>query len=268
MATLVSFHAHPDDEASSTGGTLARAADEGHRVVLVVATNGEHGERGGLIEGGSLIDLRRRETERSAEILGVDRIVWLGYRDSGMSGWEQNLHDGSFSGAPLDEAAERLAEVLRAEHADALTVYDWHGNYGHPDHVKVHAVGHRAAELAATAVVWEATFNRDVLTQAFEDAKAAGAAEQEFDPNRPMDDGNPLGTPQAEISLAVDVRPWLDRKRRALGSHASQVTDVGSFMEMPEEQFALFFGTEYFIRRGAQPGMHRGFLFETSRPAG
>ena len=151
MATLVCLHAHPDDEALSTGGTMARASAEGHRVVLVVATNGEHGEvPEDLRDGETLVDRRRAETEASAAALGIDRVVWLGYTDSGMTGWEQNADPASFLQADVEEAARRVAEVLEEESADVLTTYDWHGNYGHPDHVKVHHVGHRAAELAGT----------------------------------------------------------------------------------------------------------------------
>jgi LmbE family N-acetylglucosaminyl deacetylase len=90
MATLVVFHAHPDDEATTTGGTIARASDEGHRVVLVIATNGDHGEKDGVAEGESLVVHRRKEAEASAAVLGISRIVWLGYRDSGLTGWPQN----------------------------------------------------------------------------------------------------------------------------------------------------------------------------------
>ena len=89
MGTLVAFHAHPDDEALTTGGTSPRASAEGHRVVLVVATNGEFGESpDDLAPGETLVDRRRAETDRSAATLGVHRVVWLGYRDSGMTGWE------------------------------------------------------------------------------------------------------------------------------------------------------------------------------------
>ena len=151
MGTLVCFHAHPDDESITTGGSLARASAEGHRVVLVVATNGDYGEvPDDLADGETLVDRRQPRRAQSAERLGVHRIVWLGYKDSGMTGWEQNDDPASFLQADLDEAAERLAGVLREENADVLTVYDWHGNYGHPDHIKVHTVGHRAAELAGT----------------------------------------------------------------------------------------------------------------------
>ena len=119
---------------------MARAVAEGHRVVLVVATNGDHGEvarRPGRRARRWSIAAGPRPSA-SAAVLGVHRVVWLGYADSGMTGWEQNDHERSFLQAPVDEAAERLAAVLREEHADVLTTYDWHGNYGHPDHIKVH----------------------------------------------------------------------------------------------------------------------------------
>src|SRR5689334_673117 len=142
MGTLVALHAHPDDESLTTGGTLARASAAGHRVVLVVATNGDHGEvPEDLAPGETLVDRRRAETMRSAAALGIHRVEWLGYRDSGMTGWPQNDDPQAFMRAPVDEVAARVAAILREESADAMTTYDWHGNYGHPDHIKVHAVG-------------------------------------------------------------------------------------------------------------------------------
>jgi len=257
MGTLVGLHAHPDDEALMTGGTFARASAEGHRVVLVVATNGDHGETpDDLAPGETLVDRRRAETERSAAALGIHRIVWLGYRDSGMQGWEQNADPASFHQAPLDEAAGRVAEVLRDEHADALIVYDWHGNYGHPDHVKVHVVGYRAAELAGTPAVFEATMNRDLIARWAE----AGEMGEDFDPNKPMDDGNPLGTPEAEITLRVDVSAYTDRKRASIASHRSQAEDTAWVVEAPEERFTAALSTEWFIERDAPPGPRDGFV--------
>ena len=172
MQTIVFFHAHPDDECIVTGGTIARAADEGHRVVLVVATNGDHGDvPEDLAHDETLIDRRRRETEQSASLLGVKHVLWLGYADSGMTGWDQNEHPESFWRADIEDAASRLAKILVAEQADALVVYDWHGVYGHPDHVQVHRVGTRAAEVAGTPRVLEATMNR---TQMIEYAEKLG----------------------------------------------------------------------------------------------
>jgi LmbE family N-acetylglucosaminyl deacetylase len=262
VATLAFVHAHPDDEAITTGGSMARAAAEGHRVVLVVCTNGELGEvPDDLADGETLVDRRRTETERSAGHLGVDRVVWLGYRDSGMTGWEQNRDPESFLQADLDEAADRLAGVLRDERADVVVLYDWHGNYGHPDHIQVHRVGHPAADRAGTPKRFEATMNRDAATRGIEAMIAAGAPEfADFDPAGPADDGNPFGTPEAELHLAVDVSPYVAAKRAAIACHSSQVTDVGMFLAMPEHVFAAAFGTEWYIEPGAQPGLRAGWL--------
>jgi LmbE family N-acetylglucosaminyl deacetylase len=265
MGTLVCFHAHPDDESISTGGSLARASAEGHRVVLVIATDGSHGESpDDLADDELLVDRRRAETAVSAAALGVHRVEWLGYKDSGMTGWEQNSDPESFLQAPVEGAAERLVKILREEHADVLTVYDWHGNYGHPDHIKVHTVGHRAAEIAGVERVFEATMNRDHIVRMMEAAREAGALteENDFDPNAGADDGNPLGMPESEITHAVDVSAFLAAKRESLRAHRSQVTDTGFFLEMPDQAFAAALGTEWFILKGADPGPRPGWLFE------
>jgi LmbE family N-acetylglucosaminyl deacetylase len=264
MGTLVCLHAHPDDECIVTGGTIARAAAEGHRVVLVVATNGDFGETPpDLADGETLVDRRRAEVQRSAQTLGVARLAWLGYKDSGMTGWEQNADPESFLQADTDEAAERLAVILREESADVLLTYDWHGGYGHPDHIKVHHVGHRAAELAATPSVFEATMNRDDIVRSMQAAREVGEGPgEDFDPTGPADDGNPFGTPEAEISLAVDVRQYAHVKRESMKCHASQITDSSFFLQMPEDVFAMAFGTEWYIKQGAPAGMRSGWLFE------
>lgn len=269
MSTLVCFHAHPDDEAIATGGSMARAAAEGHRVVLVVATNGEHGEvPDDLAEGETLADRRRTETDASAEALGVSNVVWLGYTDSGMTGWEQNGDGGSFHQANLAEAAERLAAVLRHESADVLTAYDWHGNYGHPDHIKVHQVAHAAADLMPSVRLFEATMNRDVVVQMIKtamesgmDVDGPGDGDEPFDPEGPADDGNPFGMPESELTMSVDVSGFVGQKRTAISCHRSQVSDQSFFLEVPEEVFAMMFGTEWFIERGAQPPMQPGWFF-------
>jgi LmbE family N-acetylglucosaminyl deacetylase len=163
MATLVSFHAHPDDECIACGGIIRKAAEEGHRVVLVVATRGEQGEvpEGFLNPGEELWQRRVAETHASAEILGAQRVEFLGYTDSGMMGTPANDAPGSFWTAPVDEAAKKLAALLEEERAEVVTCYDEHGGYGHPDHIQVHRVGLRAAELAGTERVFQATINRD-----------------------------------------------------------------------------------------------------------
>src|SRR5260370_29481014 len=165
MDTLVSFHAHPDGGCIACGGIIRKAADQGHRVVLVVATRGEQGEvaEGSLADGEQLWERRVAETHASAEILGAQRVEFLGYTDSGMMGTPANAAPGSFWTAPVDEAAKRLAAILDEERADVLTCYDDNGGYGLPDHTQVHRVGMRAAELAGTRPVFPSTMNRDQI---------------------------------------------------------------------------------------------------------
>ena len=273
MATAVFFHAHPDDESISTGGTMAAMADAGHRVVLVTATRGELGEvpEGLLGPGETLSERRARELAAACAELGVARQEYLGYRDSGMAGEPTNDDAACFWQADVDEAAGRLAAILEQEQADVLVAYDEHGGYGHPDHIQVHRVGGRAAELAGTPSVFEATMNRDAIARMMTQAMASLSEEEragmpdpaEFDPNAPADDGNPFGTPEAEITHEVDVRAWVARKRRSIACHRSQVTDASFFLAMPDEAFADAFGTEWYIRRGAPlAGPQPGWLFE------
>ena len=263
MSTIVFVHAHPDDEASATSGSMARASDEGHRVVLVVATDGDHGTAPeGLAEGMTVAEHRRTEVAASAKVLGVARVAWLGYADSGMSGWEQNSAPRAFMNADLDAAGGALAAILDEEDADVVVGYDWHGGYGHPDHVMVHRVVRRAVELAARRPrLLEVTMNRDAARALFESAKAAGL-DSDWDPDGPGDDGNPIGTPEAEIHLRVDVREHLDRKRASLQAHASQTTDVGMMLSLPEPAFNAMFGDEYYIEPGREPGMRTGWIFD------
>ncbi len=263
MSILVFLHAHPDDESSQTSGSMARATAEGHRVVVVYATNGEHGESpADLAEGESVADRRRAEAQASAAVLGTARIVWLGYADSGMTGWEQNSAAEAFHHADLDEAATRLVTVLDEENADVLVGYDWHGGYGHPDHVMVHQVAHRAAELARRRPrLLEATLNRDAMRELRQLALAAGM-ELDFDPDAPMDDGNPMGTPEAEIHWRVDVSAYLDQRRASMRAHASQVTDIGMMLALPPPAFALAFGAEYYIEPGRPVGITDGWFLE------
>ncbi len=262
MGTMVTFHAHPDDEAIATGGTMARASAEGHRVVLVCATRGELGEvaEGVLASDEQLADRRVVELESAAAILGCARVAFLGYHDSGMAGEPTNDGPGAFATADLEEAAQRLAAILTEEDAEVLTIYDENGNYGHPDHIQVHRVGVRAAEIAATPRVYEATINRDYLLDlmAQRSEQMAGIADAP-DPEE-MD----LGVPAEQITTTVDVSEFVGEKRAAMAAHASQITEEHFFLQLPEDAFAAAFGQEWFIRRGPERAAVEDTLFPRS----
>lgn len=249
MATVVSFHAHPDDEAILTAGTLARAADAGHRVVVVFATRGERGEvpDGFLRPGEPLWRRRIQESMRAAQIVGAARVEYLGYRDSGMMGTADNDDVGCFWRAGVDDAAVRLAALLREERADVVTTYDATGLYGHPDHLRVHSVGAAAAALAGTPSVYEATLNRDRVSDSLLRAHATGIPlPAGLHPGNVGD----FGLATETLTTSVDVSGVIERKRAAMAAHESQLADSGYFLSLPPREFAHAFGTEWFIRRG------------------
>jgi LmbE family N-acetylglucosaminyl deacetylase len=251
VSTLVCFHAHPDDETTSTGGTMAQAAAAGHRVVLVTATRGEQGEPvPGVLDDGEELGTRRvQELHRSAEILGVDRVELLGYEDSGMMGEPSNENPACFWQADVDEAAERLVAILRDVDVDVLTIYDDHGNYGHPDHIQIHRVGSRAAELMELEHVFEATLNRDALLRGIRER--AEMFESLDESERPqIDEDTDMGSPESIITHALDIRQFVGTKRQAMRAHASQIAETNFFLAMPEDVFAEAFGTEWFIAHG------------------
>ncbi|MFP5328478.1 MAG: PIG-L family deacetylase [Acidimicrobiia bacterium] len=250
MATAVFFHAHPDDECTSTGGTIAKAVAAGHRVVLVTATRGELGEcpEGLLADGEELWERRVRELEAASRVLGVARGEFLGYRDSGMIGTPGNDDPACFWRADVEEAAQRLAAICAEEQADLLTVYDDNGAYGHPDHIQVHRVGVRAAEIAGIERVYEATMNRDHIQRLMREMPMPEGV-QAPDPEEMQG----LGVAEDLITTCVDVRGFLDVKRQAMACHETQVGDIGFFLAMPPEAFEMGFGSEWYVRRGAVP---------------
>lgn len=255
--TVVSFHAHPDDEALLTAGTLARVAAEGHRVVLVSATAGELGLAASVFgRQETLAGHRRAELQRSATAVGAQRVEFLGYGDSGLDGRAEPA-DGSeaFARADVETAAGRLAELLREERADVLTSYDSSGGYGHPDHVQVHHVGARAAEIAGTPVVLEATVDQDLLRRAVRLASLVYRFPPEFDRTA----FERAYAPRAVLTHKVDVRRYADRKRAAMAAHASQTTadsgerTLAALLRLPQPLYRRVLGREWFIERGRTP---------------
>lgn len=251
---MVSFHAHPDDEALLTAGTLAKAVSEGHRVVLVVATAGGSGLAAQeLLEGTPLKDRRLAELAQSANTLGCARVVVLGYGDSGDDGLSATAEP--FAAVDPEDAAGRLASILREERADVLTIYDPAGGYGHPDHVQVHRVGIRAAELASTPLVLEATIDRSLLRAVVEALRKI----RWLVPGLALPDFGAAYTARDRLTHRIDVTQQLPLKRAALAAHVSQSTSeagmrtIAFCLRLPEPLFRRAFRHEWFVERGRAP---------------
>lgn len=264
--TLVSFHAHPDDEALLTGGLLARAAAEGHRVVLVTATAGERGLAGELDGAASgLGDVRMAELAASAEILGCARVVGLGYADSGLR--PDPADTACFANRDVADCAASLAEVLREERADVLTIYDANGGYGHPDHIQVHRVGSLAARWAGTPVVVEATVPGRAFSGVLRVLSLLG---------HPLGGSAPLGIDQVfahpdAITHRVRAGGALRRKRAAMAAHTSQRRggdgrrSLDRLVRLPLPVFALVFGREWYVEHGRPAPSRLDDVFATLR---
>jgi LmbE family N-acetylglucosaminyl deacetylase len=256
--TVVFFHAHPDDEALLTGGTMARLAAEGHRVVLAVATAGEAGlAPGELTSGGRLGAVRRAEAEESARLLGCERVEVFGYPDSGMGG--NDAGPDGFSHIPPEGPARRLASLLADEDAAALVGYDPAGGYGHPDHVQVHRVARMAGAMASVRLHLEVTVDRRALARALSVASLIRPGSRDLVPWG-VDDK--FADPST-ITHAVNVRRFAERKRSALAAHTSQGTAdaadraIAWLLRVPSPVFGLVMGTEWFTEVGRRPGRRR-----------
>ena len=265
VTTLLLVHAHPDDESIFGGGAIIKAHGEGKRVVLVTCTGGEVGEIHNMDEAENrprLKEVRRQELERAAEILGVDRIVWLGYRDSGMAGTGDNQNPESFHMAPLEDTAARLEAIIAEEAPDVVVTYGPDGIYGHPDHVKAHQTTVAAFELLAgkgraPARLWYAVIPRSGMEEFRRRMEESGDDPASFDNN------TIAGVPDDEIDAVLDVQEFAERKKRAFQAHVSQNDPSSFFLNTPDDLFKQAFGLEFYtLARGARPDRQLGDLFE------
>lgn len=246
--TLVFCHAHPDDEALLTAGTMAKAAAAGHRVVLVMATDGAAGLAPSTI--GDLAATRARELSASARLLGVHRTVNLGYADSGLDG----AAPGGFARIPIEDVADALAVILTEEDADIVVGYDPSGGYGHPDHLHVHhgvraAFARMPARGKRASRLFEVTLPREPIARTVHAAARLGLTPAGFDPT----EFDRAWTPRSQITHRVNVRDFLAAKRAAQAAHASQagaddaVRTLQVLGRLPTPVARMLLGTEFYV---------------------
>lgn len=248
---LLFVHAHPDDESVLTGLVLAKATSLGMRTVVVYGTRGDAGETKLELDGETLAQRRVREAEAACADLGVDRIEWLSYDDSGMDGTDTTSNPAAFCNADPQAVADELAELLAGEDVFAVIGYDDNGTYGHPDHKQVHAVAHAAAGPLGAAWVLDATYNREYLAQL---PDADGTIDVNY------------AASEADLTHFVEGEPWFERKMTALMNHASQVPDDVDMDDPPIEMFRTRFGTEWFITKSYGQSRDLGMLADLLAP--
>ena len=250
----MAVHAHPDDEATGTGGILARCAAEGIRTVLVTCTDGACGDGPGGVKPGedghdpaAVIAMRRRELEASCAVLKVSHLEQLGYADSGMMGWPTNSAPGSFWTTPVEDAAGRLAELMQLYQPDVVVTYDENGFYGHPDHIQTHRVTMAAvAKTGVPAKVYWTTVPSSKMAEFGKVMREYGADWDE--PDLSADGPGPeIGLPDDQITTWVDTTGFGSQQFDALEAHASQGENI-FFLAMGKERFAQIMRMETFVR--------------------
>ncbi len=258
--TLMAVHAHPDDEASSTGGVLALYSDQGVRTVVVTCTNGEFGDAPGGVKPGqdgheeqAVAQLRLAELRQSCKILGVTDLELLGYHDSGMPDWDYKDRPEAFCNIPVADVAARIGGLIEAYRPQVVITYDDNGMYQHPDHV--HASRAAQAAVAATGIAAKlylsALRGSDWLKmwEALREQGVEVPAGRDFTPELRQK----MAEDELRITTTVDIQPVLGRKRDALFAHASQIQESW-FSRIPPEIAAATFGRESFIRASDSTG--------------
>ena len=248
---LLALHAHPDDESSKGAGTMARYASDGVRVVLLCATRGEEGDilnprmdQPGIKE--RMTELREAELQTACDLLGVERIYQLGYRDSGMPGTDSNQHPDAFTNADPEEAVGRIVEIIRRERPEVVLCYDESRGYDHPDHVRVHEWGTRAYFEAADPtrypklgepwrpqkLYYFATFTKARLTRLHEAALSEGVESPFAEWLKEWDE---RGFEEPKVTAQVDVSEFIELRSKALLAHATQIDPDSFWFAIPDE---------------------------------
>jgi mycothiol S-conjugate amidase len=230
---------------------MARYADEGARVVLVCATRGEEGDilntrmdRPGIKE--RMAEIREAELETACDILGVERIYQLGYRDSGMPGSDANKRPEAFANADPDEVVERLVKIIRAERPHVVLSYDESKGYEHPDHVRVYELGRAAFEAAGDGSMYPragapwapaklyyfATFSRKRL-EILNDAAVAEGIDSPF--QGWLDHWDQMGFEDPNITTQIDVSDYIQLRSKALLAHATQIDPDSFWFAIPDD---------------------------------
>lgn len=258
---LMSVHAHPDDESSKGAATVARYSQEGVVATLVCCTGGEEGD---IVNAevdteyarNNLAEVRVTELREACDILGYSNIEWLGYRDSGMKDTEANNHPECFWQAPEEEAALKLAQLIRTYRPHVILSYgDPMGGYDHPDHVKVWHITAPACQLAQDSEAdlegepWQVLKRYDSMWSikavlAMHERFAALGLESPFHPAWFERLGN-----DELINTSIECAEFFGHRQRALLAHRTQIDPESPFwFGLPHEEMAKLHTHEHYRR--------------------
>jgi len=255
--SILAVFAHPDDEAFGTGGSLAHYAAQGVHVALVCATRGEVGEISdpALATADTLGEGREGELRCAAESMGVQQVIFLGYRDSGMVGTTENHDPLAFINAPAEVVVRQLVSIIRENKPQIIVTFEPNGGYGHPDHIAIHhhtvAAFFAAADPSAYPELgspWQAIrLFYTAIPKSFFHSMKEQMAEQGLDTSqltRLEEDG--AGWPDDQVDLTLDVSDTVQAKWDALNCHRTQFGPNNLFRRLPEASIKILMSYEHF----------------------
>ena len=262
--TILAAFAHPDDEAFGTGGTLACYADGGTRVVLVCATRGEAGEISdpALATPETLGQVREQELRCAVENMGIDELIFLDYRDSGMAGTPENDDPRAYINAPTDEVVKKLVAIIRRVKPQVVTTFEPNGGYGHPDHIAIHqhtvAAFHAAADpqqFPQLGPAWQAdrlfytAIPRSFFIQMREELEKLGEDTSDFE----NFESQGFGWPDEQVHVIMDVASTVSSKWDALECHRTQFGPSNLFRRLPDDKVKQLMSHEHFALAWPEP---------------
>ncbi|HAA95556.1 MAG: hypothetical protein FI717_10105 [SAR202 cluster bacterium] len=251
--SVLCLFAHPDDEAFGSGGTIAELVQNGHRVTMVCATNGDVGEISDptLATPENLWQVRQGELCSAMDVIGVADVRFLNYRDSGMPGTPDNENPASLFQSDPAKVEAQVKDLIDELRPDLLFTHDPTGGYGHPDHVTVHE--------RVTATVESMDGDRPHLYYVCFPQKNFRTLWQDMTDNgitppfaKEMLDE--IGSPDDYVTTVRDLGDYVKIKKESLRCHQTQLDPNGPFGQMAPEWINNWMSTEYFYLKQPDNG--------------
>jgi LmbE family N-acetylglucosaminyl deacetylase len=236
--TILGVFAHPDDESLACGGTLARLADAGARVIVVCASRGEAGSCSdpALVPDGDLGVVRIRELRDAAAVLGVAEVIVLDHRD------------GDLRWRDVPQLHAEIVTMLEHYRPDAVITFAEDGLYWHLDHIGVHERTYTAVLSLGGAAppLYYVTMRHGVMRQVVDAAQAKGGAP----PGTSFwgIEADAFGASATPPGFVIDVRDWVPRKLAALRCHRTQMGPTNPIAWIDDDEARRWLGVEQFRR--------------------